>query len=366
MIKKYKRAVLGTHRVVAELVGRNLDASIREAKSGVTALARDPSVVSILLNRLPAATQSTELATESWTRLTTALKKSGADQFYLLSADGCIVRYWPAPAPANVYERWYGFRHYFECGMQARAAGRDACLARVFKSEYDHYSNTLRSAVSAPVYGGEGERDLLGVIVASWPADRTLGSITLGQIPDSDVATSTSLLLLRDLDRPEATEQLGPIETPKCTANAEPQTAGVSSAEELFARLHRGGASIAFPRNGLGRESLLSAATAQAILASPLALEHYLDTRDDIDYLAAFSRTGIPELREAIAESKVEATPIVVSASRREELDADTWMVWAFCAGLWLVSLIPVGFFLRSLWLQDQAKVRGVLRSPAV
>ncbi|HTU63941.1 MAG TPA: hypothetical protein VMF89_35995, partial [Polyangiales bacterium] len=357
LIDKYERTALGTHRIIAELVGRNLDSAIREAKSGIVALAHDPYIIGILRDRLPGSRQSSEVETESWTRLTTALKKSGADQFYLLNTDGCIVRYWPAPAPANVYERWYGFRHYFECAMQARAFGRDACLARVFKSEYDYYANTLRSAVSAPVYGGDGERDRLGVVVASWPADRTLGGITLGQITDSNAATS--LLLLRDLDRPQADQQLGPLETPRCSASLPEQPDGLSSAEELFARLNRGGNSIVFPRNGLGGESLLPSGTAQMILNSPLTLAHYNDPRDGVDHLAAFSRTGIPELRAAFSGSKVEATPIVVAASRREEHDGEVRKIATFCFILWLVTFILAGFFVHSLWRHDEAKIRG-------
>jgi serine/threonine protein kinase len=361
LIDRNEHTALGTNRIIAELVGRNLDSAIREAKSGIVALANDPYIVNILRERLPAALQGSEVETESWTRLMTALKKSGADQFYLLNTDGCIVRYWPAPAPPNVYERWYGFRHYFECGMQARAFGRDACLARVYKSEYDYYANTLRSAVSAPVYGGDGERDLLGVVVASWPADRTLGGITLGQITDTNAATS--LLLLRDLDRPQADQQLGPLETPVCGAHAPEQPAGLSSAEELFARLNRGGNSIAFPRNGLGGESLLPSATAQTILDSPLTLAHYRDPRDGIAYLAAFSRTGIPELRAAVGGSKVEATPIIVAARRREELDAEVWKIALFCLGLWVVTFILANFFVRSLARHDEAKIRGRRRT---
>jgi hypothetical protein len=210
--------------------------------------------------------------------------------------------------------------------------------------------------VSAPVYGGAGD-ELVGVAVASWPADRTLGNITLGQITDTHA--ETSLLLLRDLDRPQASEQLGPLETPKCTAGSGPQPEGLSSAEEIFQRLNRGGHSIAFPRNGLGGESLLSSPTAQAIVDSPFMLDHYSDARDGIDYIAAFSRAGIAELRAASAGRTVEAIPIVVAASQREELQAEIWKISAFCIGLWVVSLILASFFVRSLWLHDEAKIRG-------
>jgi hypothetical protein len=98
---------------------------------------------------------------------------------------------------------------------------------------------------------------------------------------------------------------------------------------------------------------------AQAIVGSPFMLDHYTDARDDIDYIAAFSRTGISELRAASEGRKVEAIPIVVAASRREELHTEIWKVSAFCFVLWVVSLILAGFFVRSLWLHDAAKIRG-------
>lgn len=106
---------------------------------------------------------------------------------------------------AKPASRWYGFRHYFECPITLGSADQ-ACVARVYSSEYDYYANTLRNAIAAPVFDLDGKA-VLGAVAASWPADRTLGTLTFGPVPDSQA--STSLLLWRDLDRKDAAPQLG-------------------------------------------------------------------------------------------------------------------------------------------------------------
>lgn len=342
-IGSYEQQEAASNLRTARFIANTLSNSIRESKQHVISLARERYAIDILKRIDPGPEP------ESWIKLVTSLKKAGVDQFYVLDADGCILRYWPEPPPLDVYRYWYGFRYYFECGVMLDSRDR-ACITRAYASEYDHYANTLRSAISAPVYDPQ-TRTMLGVVVASSPADRTFGTLTFGSIPES--SASTSLLILRDLDRVDATPYLQGVTPPVCTtdqarfsaASAPTTSERLDVSRRIFGKLQRSTQAIVLPRDGLGTTKKVDTSA----ITDGMVDHHYKDPRDQAEYLAAFAFAGsLPPGKSQPARSSLEplsarppeALPIVVAATRRDTLQLYAWQKRSLAAAFCFICLV--------------------------
>jgi serine/threonine protein kinase len=356
-LSQQKQTYQTMNRVVADLDSRILSQAIRDSKTWISALAQEAVVRRMLpggaMRELgpPAADDISKF----WQTLASSrIGRSGADQFYILDPNGCIVQYFPTPGPEKVYTSWYGFRDYFGCSFRTQQShdhSHDACLAGVFRSEYDLYENTLRMAISAPVYDDDGS--WIGVLVASWPADGALGSIKFGPIPNAH--STTSMLVHRDLERQQAEAQLAraSLRPPTCKLAATTQPEGTATAKDFIAALKPDARLLSIPRDGLGNESFLEPQVLAG--ASGGQAEYFRDPRDGRDYLAAFSATGAqrpPRIGVAVSgdargsNSAASDAPIVVASTDRAELANDQLRTLGPCLALWLVTLVPLGLLL--------------------
>jgi serine/threonine protein kinase len=363
-IHQKQQIILTNNFLLAELDSRILGGSIRNLMLWVASfVAQEP----FLENNLLDGSGSTDLERLNvWQKLTTgALWKSGADQFYLLDQNGCIVEYWPSRGPDKVYLSWYGYRDYFGCAFEnAQSKIHDACFSRVYRSEYDFFENTLRMAISAPIY--DHDNHWIGVFVASWPADRAFGALPLGMIPEVD--STTSILPLRDLERQDAKPQLDPsqLRLPSCTAERAPQAAGTASADRFVAALKREDRRLSIPRNGLGNESFLARATLSSIYSSLLTdqrTDHFRDPRDRQDYLAAFAGVGgRPPGAKVDSKADPSAKIILAATTSHDVLASYQTVVVVCCGAFWFVSIGLFAVLLQILRRQDTERLRSLKR----
>jgi serine/threonine protein kinase len=339
------------NRVVADLDSRILSQAIRDSKTWISALAQEDAIRRVLPGRMmrELGAPTADDVSKVWQTLAgSRIGRSGADQFYMLNPDGCIVQYLPAPGPEKVYTSWYGFRDYFGCSFRTQQSNdhsHEACLAGVFRSEYDLYENTLRMAISAPVYDDDGT--WIGVLVGSWPADGALGSIKFGPIPNAH--STTSMLVRRDLERQQAEAQLAraSLRPPTCKLGGTTQPEGTATAKDFVEALKRDARLLSIPRDGLGNESFLEPEVIAG--TSGGQAKYFRDPRDGRDYLAAFSATGgqrPPRMGVAISSEAgipnraAIGAPIVVASTDRAELTNSTLWPIASCVALWVVTIV--------------------------
>jgi|GEM_PF-3867877 len=325
----------------AELMSLTVSETIDNAKEHVSRLAAHSFPVKILRSKSPppsAAEQ--EQSPPDWLALKTSLERLKADQFYLLDHNGCILRYWPTPAPSGVFTRTYFWRHYYECAAKLGLNG-GACVSRVYKSEYDHNADsvgTLRTGISAPVFDEDG-KTFLGVMVAAWDANQPFGNLPLGASDPFE----THLLLGRDHERTEAEGQLHGLTPPTCSASPDERAPSNVPLTTMFDKLQRAPKVLAFPSSVLKAENFLDEQQVEQLANAPIFYaDDYLDPISRTKHPAAFSSRVPSNLKAALDGEKRDAIIGIVASIRPDSLEAFARKVRVSYALVGVVSLILV------------------------
>ena len=364
--------ILRSDKLLVDLQAQILRRGMREFRDLIAKLGQGEVVKQALARpeqtRCEASSGPELTETQEWhDAMSQGMWKDGPDQAYVSDTQGCFYQYWPAPGPRSVYRHWYGFRDYFECGYRlGMAHSKDTCIARVFRSEYDWYDNTLRLAFATPVY--DAQDNWIGVFVASWRAERPLADIALGPMPA--LRSNTALLVPRDLDRPGAEGQLeaakraepGAVDYPKCSC--EPSSSPPVPPDKFLKHLVRPTKLSIAPRTATREEMILSDDTAAVIAASVLdgtrLVRNFRDPRDDQEYLAAFA-----SLQDAPASGTEKLTPdklapLLMVATERAVLTRYTRGINAMGILLLLAGALLLGRYISILVRGDDERLRSL------
>jgi tRNA A-37 threonylcarbamoyl transferase component Bud32 len=323
----------------AELMSLTVSETIDNAKEHVRRLAAHEFPAEILRTQSPPPSAAMQnQAPPEFLALKNALERLKADQFYLLDKNGCILRYWPTPAPSGVFTGTYFWRHYYECAAKLGPNG-GACVSRVYKSEYDHNADsvgTLRTAISAPVFDIDG-KTFLGVMVAAWDANHPFGNLPLGPSHPFE----TQLLLARDHERAEAMRQLQGLTLPKCSARPDERVPLDVPLTTMFDKLQREPKILAFPSSGLKTENILDMAQVQQLAGSPsFDAPNYVDPQSHTKHPASLSSKVPTNLKATLEGKKRDATIGIVASTRPDLLDGFARKVRVSYALVGVVSLI--------------------------
>jgi serine/threonine protein kinase len=361
--------ILKTDRLVVELQAQILQGGIREFKGLVAKLADSDTVRQALEqpgnSRCDPAAGPELTETAEWRNaMSQGIWKDGPDQAYVSDTQGCFYKYWPAPGPRSVYTHWYGFRDYFSCAYQlGMAHSKETCIARVFRSEYDWYQNTLRMALATPVY--DKNDNWIGVFVASWRVERPLADVALGPMPALE--SKTALLVPRDLERGSADEQLRTyakqhdITIPRCDCDPKSAPTAPTDPGRFVNALQRPASLLIVPRSATREEKAISAdaseAIADALRSGTLTLDHFKDPRDNKEYLAAFAPLQDVPKNGAKNLTAADAAPLLMVATERAVLTGYTWGLYCVGVFLWFAGLGLLLRFFSVLARSDQEKL---------
>lgn len=117
----------------------------------------------------------------------------GFDAAFVVNVGGHVTAQWPIP-PQDIWEKWYGFRDYFQGAKRlAERGARGVYVARAFRSERD---GEVKFGVSAPLFSGGA---WAGVLVAVIPANPAFGRVRMRD--DRDADRITALIGPLDVDR---------------------------------------------------------------------------------------------------------------------------------------------------------------------